>query len=329
MEGSLVPRDCNETEFNLREWRLKARISHENSGSRRFSASYIRSFREDRRSFRSNFTISSAASSPGYHLKDQIDPSTYSFTTALKALQARSGYVWECLSPDGFALNSKWSEAERYICNPLSGEVPLECLSSKTLSGRSFRNLIASRITMSAPLVYSKRMDAMPSPVTKERDQNAKFVTQEKQKEGKTRDVGIQSNSPPNHSSYSPSPTSTPSIRERSLKLCLGEDCEASTSSANFNNFNEVIRSSSKLESKEPKAENVKIGVESKQVEQVNGTKEEEDTKSKTVQQKRGKTESLCKYRRSCGCLPSISIPWCCCFIPIIGMKKNQRDRKE
>lgn len=69
------------------------------------------------------------------------------------ALQARSGYGWECLSPDGFALHSKWNEAEKYICNPLSGEVPMECLSAKTLSGRSFRNF-TNRITMSAPLVY-------------------------------------------------------------------------------------------------------------------------------------------------------------------------------
>lgn len=73
----------------------------------------------------------------------------------LAALQARSAYhSWESLSPDGFALNSKWNEAEKYICNPQSGQVPMECLSAKTLSGRSFRN-ITNRITMSAPLVYS------------------------------------------------------------------------------------------------------------------------------------------------------------------------------
>lgn len=71
------------------------------------------------------------------------------------ALQARSSYnSWESLSPEGFALNSKWYEAEKYICNPLSGEVPMECLSAKTLSARSFRNF-RTRITMSAPLVYS------------------------------------------------------------------------------------------------------------------------------------------------------------------------------
>lgn len=71
------------------------------------------------------------------------------------ALQARTVYnSWECSSPDGFALNSKWNDAEKYICNPLSGEFPMECLSAKTLSGRSFRNL-TNRITMSAPLIYN------------------------------------------------------------------------------------------------------------------------------------------------------------------------------
>lgn len=59
----------DEAEFNLREWGVKARISRENTNSRRFSASYIRSFREDTRSFRSNITISSTASSPGYSLR--------------------------------------------------------------------------------------------------------------------------------------------------------------------------------------------------------------------------------------------------------------------
>ena len=63
--------------------------------------------------------------------------------------------MWECLSPEGFALNSKWSDAEKYISNPLSGQVPMECLSAKTLSARSFRNMMTNRITMSAPLIYS------------------------------------------------------------------------------------------------------------------------------------------------------------------------------
>lgn len=56
-------------DFNLREWGLRARmISRENTISRRFSASNISRFREDNKSFRSNFTISSTASSPGYPL---------------------------------------------------------------------------------------------------------------------------------------------------------------------------------------------------------------------------------------------------------------------
>ncbi|KAA8547820.1 hypothetical protein F0562_004249 [Nyssa sinensis] len=199
-------------EFNLREWALKARISRENTNSRRFSASNIK--REDTRSFRSNFTISSTASSPGYTVREEIDPSTYSFTTALKALQARSAHSWDCLSPDGFALNSKWNEAEKYICNPLSGEVPMECLSAKTLSGRSFR-----RITMSAPLVYSSHSRLVhPKPfITTHEDDEVQFPIQEKKVWTMTRDVGTQS-TPPELSSSSPSPAPTLPIKERSIK---------------------------------------------------------------------------------------------------------------
>ncbi|CAK8540902.1 unnamed protein product [Lathyrus sativus] len=211
----------DESDFNLREWPVKGRVSRDNNNtnSRRFSGSYMRSFREDSRSHRSNITISSTTSSPGYPFKDEIDPTTYSFTTALKALQARVSYnSWECLSPEGFALNSKWNEAEKYICNPLSGEVPMECLSAKTLSGRSFRNS-TNRITMSAPLVYSSRHVQMkPSIYTHDDgddDVSLQFPIPEKKKDGMTRDVGTQS-TPPYLSSSSPSPTSTPSIIERS-----------------------------------------------------------------------------------------------------------------
>ncbi|XP_073221790.1 uncharacterized protein [Cicer arietinum] len=158
----------DESEFNLREWTVKARISREsnnNNNSRRYSGSYIRSFREDTKSQRSNITISSTASSPGY---------------------------------------------------PFKGEVPMECLSSKTLSGRPFRNS-TNRITMSAPLVYSSRhIQTKPSNYIQQ-DVSLQFPIQEKKKEGMTRDVGTQSTPPPPyHSSSSPSPTSTPSIIERS-----------------------------------------------------------------------------------------------------------------
>ncbi|XP_021887977.1 uncharacterized protein LOC110807224 isoform X3 [Carica papaya] len=229
-------RDEGAETFNLREWAFKARmIGGENANSRRFSASNIRSFREDARSFRSSITISSTASSPGYPLKDEIDPSTYSFTTALKALQARTIYnSWECLSPDGFALNSKWNEAEKYICNPLSGEVPMECLSAKTLSGRSFRNL-TSRITMSAPLVYpsghSRQIQTKPLSILRDIPGfDEEFPVTEKKMEGTTRDVGTQS-TPPEISSGSPSPASTPPIIERSPKRSE----EEASDSPNYN----------------------------------------------------------------------------------------------
>ncbi|KAL5148829.1 hypothetical protein HKD37_13G035799 [Glycine soja] len=189
------------------KWAVKARISREKSKSRRYSASYIRSFREDTRSFRSNITISSTASSPGY---------------PLKALQARSAYrSWECLSPEGFALNSKWNEAEKYICNPFSGEVPMECLSAKTLSGRSFRNSTTNRITMSAPLVYSSRhMQTKASSTCNSCTQEEvalQFHIPEKGKEGMTRDAGTQS-TPPLVSS-NPKSDLTPSIIKRPIKL--------------------------------------------------------------------------------------------------------------
>ncbi|GMI85483.1 hypothetical protein like AT5G16030 [Hibiscus trionum] len=208
----------DEPEFSLRECSVKPRISRENTASRRYSASYIRSFREDSRSFRSNITIYSTASSPGCSLKDEIDPSTYSFTTALKALQARTMYnTWECLSPEGFALNSKWNDAEKYICNPLSGEVPMECLSAKTLSGRSFRNL-TNRITMSAPLVYSHSSCHTQTKCSRTVPQDT-LQFPEKKAGSSTRDVGTQS-TPHDLSSGSLSPVSTPSILERALKRC-------------------------------------------------------------------------------------------------------------
>ncbi|XP_039062388.1 uncharacterized protein LOC120206891 [Hibiscus syriacus] len=182
-------------EISLREWSLKARIRHENTVSRRYSGSYIR----NTSSHPSNFTISSTTSSPACSFKVGIDPSTYSFTAALKALQARSLYnSLEC-SPEVFALNSKWNEAEKYICNPLSGEFPMECLSAKTLSGRSFRKL-ANKITVSGPLVY-------PSTIVEEDIAGSPIPA-----ESLNRDEGT----PPPHPT-SPSSVSTPSILETAL----------------------------------------------------------------------------------------------------------------
>ncbi|KAL3844862.1 hypothetical protein ACJIZ3_002265 [Penstemon smallii] len=201
-QSSFSSRRHDEPDFDLKEWSLlKAQVSRENTNSRRFSTSNLRSFREDAKSFRSNITtISSTASSPGYTIRGEIDPSTYSFTTALKALQAKTMYRW---APEGVTLNSKWNDAEKYICNPLSGQVPLECLSSKTLNERPFR----SRITMSAPLIYPSHL---------QQQNEVKTIIQEK-KSGTTKDVGTQS-TPMDLSSSSPSPAPTPSIEERSIK---------------------------------------------------------------------------------------------------------------
>ncbi|CAN0928918.1 hypothetical protein LINGRAHAP2_LOCUS36754 [Linum grandiflorum] len=219
--GSRRREDLN----SLRDWTVRPQLSRDTMKSRRFSGSYIRSFREDATK---SFTISnSTASSPGYPLKEEIDPSTYSFTTALKALQTRSGMCksWECLSPDGFALNSKWNDAEKYICNPLSGEVPMECLSAKTLSGRSFypaaiTNNNSNRITMSAPLVYSssnghiRRIHVKPGTVSKDGQNcnppvHSPIPETKTESCGSTRDIGTQSTIPELSSSGS-SPSTKP-----------------------------------------------------------------------------------------------------------------------
>ncbi|CAN4080007.1 unnamed protein product [Withania somnifera] len=218
----------DDRDFNLREWTLKAKISRENTNSRRFSASYIRSFREDATSLRSNISISSTASSPGYYtLREEIDPSTYSFTTALKALQAKTIYSWEYMSPDGLALNSKWNEAEKYICNPLSG------------NGRSFRQL-TNKITMSAPLIYPSQYQCTrefhPKPPIKvvshlpPHQLQIQIPTKEK-KVSLTRDVGTQSSTTPGNylSSKTPSPVRTPSIEERCAKRCVADDSPLTT----------------------------------------------------------------------------------------------------
>lgn len=71
----------------------------------------------------------------------------------LAALQRRSGkesHLSIKSTSNENPLHSKWNEAERYICNPLSGQVPVECLSAKALSGRYL-----GRIAMSTPLVFS------------------------------------------------------------------------------------------------------------------------------------------------------------------------------
>ncbi|XP_019173087.1 PREDICTED: junctional sarcoplasmic reticulum protein 1-like [Ipomoea nil] len=301
--------DEEQPEFNFSDWGLKAKITRENTNSRRFSASYITSFREEyaNKSFRSNLTISSTASSPGYNLKEEIDPSTYSFTTALKALQAKTVYSWEYMSPEGLALNSKWDEAEKYICNPLSGEVPMECLSAKTLSGRSFRQL-TSRITMSAPLIFPARPAAPakpPMPPPLEINQPHSPIPTQEKKIGVTRDVGTQSTPPPPDlgSSSSPSPAPTPSIEERSINRHASESPSSCA---------------------KPKSEEEQEEEEEETTEELkSGTREEEEVTGRDELEEKAKAEKEKEKVRSSrqgGCLSWRSFLW---------MRKRQRRREK
>ncbi|XP_010453753.1 PREDICTED: uncharacterized protein LOC104735627 isoform X1 [Camelina sativa] len=305
--------------MNLREWDRRARLIRENPTSRRFSASYIGSFREDhhKSSCRTNFNnISSTASSPGYNtLKEEIDPSTYSFTNAIKALQAKTMYNnREWLAQEGFALNSKWNEAEKYICNPLSGEVPMECLSAKTLSARSFRNLS----TMSAPLHFPSPLMTSGQNKPNNINPNVRVIHEdlyapdpilllargdlifrylilklsfqnfgvfldnkeiflwvaEKKVVGLKRDVGIQSTTSVDFSSGSPSPAKTPPIMERSLKRHV----EADDSPVDFNLKLEGQQEDVTLEEKEKEEEKQYMSKEE-------GEEEEEDEEDKEVKQ--------------------------------------------
>ncbi|CAN6809324.1 unnamed protein product [Brassica oleracea var. botrytis] len=176
-----------ELEFNLQEWSRKGHFTRENPSSRRFSASS----REDRKSSRTIFTISN----------QEIDPSNYSFTSALKALQEKTMYKknQEWLKPEGIELNSKWNEAEKYICNPLSGEVPMECLSSKTLNSRSFRD-ISNKSTplMNFPSNHNLNNSRTSNPNVRVIQEDhvstdPVLVQAEKKVVGLKRDVGVQS----------------------------------------------------------------------------------------------------------------------------------------
>ncbi|KAF8081076.1 hypothetical protein N665_0908s0031 [Sinapis alba] len=301
----------DEPEFmNLREWDRRARLIREKQTSRRFSASYVGSFREldhhKASSTRTNFNnISSTASSPGYILKEEIDPSTYSFTNALKALQAKTMFSnREWLTQEGFALNSKWNEAEKYICNPLSGEVPMECLSYKTLSSRSFRSLTT---TMSAPLHYPN-----PNPLKNTIGQNKPnnnpnvrvihedlyapdpVLVREKKVMGLKREVGIQSTSV-DLSSGSPSPAKTPPIMERSLKRQM----EANDSPVDFNLNLEGQQEDLKLEDKEDEKQE-----KSKEEEKQEKSKEEEkqDMSKEEENQEISGEEEMKNKKRGSGC---------------------------
>lgn len=63
----------------------------------------------------------------------------------------------------------------------------------------------------------------------------------EKKVEGMTKDVGTQS-TPPDRSSASPSPASTPPIKERSLKACGKEETASPNSNSKPKNKSEDAR---------------------------------------------------------------------------------------
>ncbi|KAK4765946.1 hypothetical protein SAY87_007588 [Trapa incisa] len=211
-------------DFSLREWDLKAsRVGRNTDSLKRFSTSSLKE--EVCPSFRSSITaISSSPSSPGYPLK------------ALHASTSNKNY--DCSSPEGFVLNSKWSDAEKYIRNPYSGQVPVECLLAS-----SFHNL-HRRITMSAPLVYSDktRTSQIKPTLTTARKSLFQIPIEEKEVMGMKKDVEIESieaetikDHPSwissNNTSSNLTRASTPSIRERMSKPLRTEREEMSNSS--------------------------------------------------------------------------------------------------
>ncbi|XP_031500849.1 uncharacterized protein LOC116264654 isoform X2 [Nymphaea colorata] len=212
------------------------------STSVNISAEILKSIRESR-SFR-HATIPDAVSSPasaGCISKNQIAPSTYCFTEALKAIQqTRCGSGRESMVPIRFlerkVLNSKWDEAEKYISNPLSGEVPIQCLSScvtaETWPERAHdrpRSSVRS-ISKSAPLptpTSYQRVEPHPVPTISEiKKVTFSEVGQLKRRNGSwMRDVGTQI-TPLDCSSSSPSITSAPLEDERSESFRLmGRRC--------------------------------------------------------------------------------------------------------
>ncbi|KAE8654953.1 Detected protein of unknown function [Hibiscus syriacus] len=209
-------RNDEQSEFSLKEWDLKDRIRPKTL------------FREDIQvpisEILEKLQAHSDPTSPFPALRRLRDVhskmgSILQLIHSLQLLKARSLYnSLEC-SPEGFALNSKWNEAEKYICNPLSGEFPMECFSAKTLSGRSFRRL-TKKITVSAPLVYPSR--------TVQED-IAHFPIPETTAEGLTREAGTQS-TPHDPSSGSPSSVSTPPIVERALNRSETENGDSPVS---------------------------------------------------------------------------------------------------
>ncbi|XP_031474537.1 uncharacterized protein LOC116246808 isoform X1 [Nymphaea colorata] len=248
---------------------LQACITGDGSESGRaithLSAATIKSFRESR-SFR-HYSLSSATSSPGYIPKGHIDPSTYSFTEALKALQqARCGSARESMASmrylEGRFLNSKWDEAERYICNPLSGEVPIQCLSSslatKTWAEQRSRTVpVLTRTFKSAPLSFPSHGPQESKPLSIPAIEEVTASEELKGRNGsRMRDVGTQI-TPLDCSSSSPSITSAAVEENRAESFRLtGRRCFI---------FHVTPKSKAAAEGLQGKLENCKISGERKE----------------------------------------------------------------
>ncbi|KAG9140398.1 hypothetical protein Leryth_018526 [Lithospermum erythrorhizon] len=237
----------DEPEFDMNEWYRIRRENTRRGNSRRYSASFVGTFREDEevvnKSFTPNFPISSTTSSPGY---------------TMRALKAKNIYSWEPMSPEGrLALNSKWSEAERFICNPVSGEVPLECLSAdslRRLSGRSVHQF-SSTVSISAPDLHPLppcHLKLKPS-ITLHEDE-LKFHTREEKIDSMKRDAGTEIPPLDNMESSNPSPV-TPSIKERAINHS-GADSEDSLE------YSEDIKFDVEVEMKEANDEDEQGGRE-------------------------------------------------------------------
>ncbi|ANM68946.1 mental retardation GTPase activating protein [Arabidopsis thaliana] len=215
----------------------------------------------------------------------------------------------EWLAQEGFALNSKWNEAEKYICNPLSGEVPMECLSAKTLSARSFRNLS----TMSAPLHFPSPNPLMNNIAQNKPNNNPNvrvihedlyapdpelLALAEKKVVGMKRDVGIQSTTSVDLSSGSPSPAKTPPIMERSLKRHV----EADDWPVDINLKVKGQQQDVKLEEKEKEEEKQDMSNEEdeeEEEEEKQDMSEEDDKEEEDEQEEEEKTK---KKKRGPGC---------------------------
>ncbi|KAI4320331.1 hypothetical protein MLD38_033827 [Melastoma candidum] len=129
----------DDTEFSCKDWGLRARSAARGDSPRHTSEPF------ERRPGPLGRISSSPAPRPPLAILPEMRLTHRRIRSPMhsKSCRRRQGFVniWDSMSPEGFELHSKWSNAERYICNPLSGEVPMECLLAKTVGQRSFQSM--------------------------------------------------------------------------------------------------------------------------------------------------------------------------------------------